>query len=323
MTDAIRTGDGLISIGAFAARVRLSAKALRLYDRLGLLTPAYVDPATGYRYYRREQVERARTIVHLRHLDMPLAVVAEVVALMDGDGAAAAERVRAYWAGVEARLAGQRALVDFLRARLGGRSSPMNERYTVETAEAPGGTVLSLKRHVLLGELPDWIGGTLDRLERVAAEECGGVAAAPFVAYHAEVSQESDGPAEVCVPVRDAEAARAWAARHGKGVTVREEPSRRLAFTRITKAEVAQPMILNAFEAVERWVGERDLRVAGPCREVYFADWPAAGPTDPVCDVAYPVEVVSEAAVGGVSEAAVAYPAEDPTRAPAGNAVEA
>ncbi|WP_108951728.1 MerR family transcriptional regulator [Streptomyces fragilis] len=285
--------DELISIGVFAARVRLSAKALRLYDRLGLLPPAYVDPVSGYRYYRPEQVERARTIVHLRHLDMPLAEVAEVVALMGRDGPAAAERVGAYWADVEARLAGQRALVDFLRARLDGRTSLMSERYTTETADVPGCTVLSLKRHVLVGELPAWIGTTLDRLHAVAAEECGGVAAAPFVVYHSEVSQESDGPAEVCVPVRDARAAREWAARHGNGVGVREEPARRLAYTRITKAEVAQPMILNAFEAVERWITERDLRVAGPCREVYFADWAAAGPTDPVCDVAYPVRTPS------------------------------
>lgn len=287
--------DGLLSIGVFAARVRLSAKALRLYDRLGLLAPAYVDPASGYRFYRPEQVERARTIVHLRHLDMPLAEVAEVVGLMDRDGPAAAARVGAYWAGVEARLAGQRALVDFLRARLDGRTSLMSERYTTETADVPGCTVLTLRRHVLVEELPAWIGAALDRLHAVAAEECGGVAAAPFVVYHAEVSQESDGPAEVCVPVRDAEAARAWAARHGKGgVGVREEPARRLAYTRITKAEVAQPMILNAFRAVERWISERELRVCGPCREVYFADWPTAGPTDPVCDVAYPVAPVAE-----------------------------
>ena len=37
----------LLTIGAFAARARLSAKALRLYDRLGLLAPAHVDEATG------------------------------------------------------------------------------------------------------------------------------------------------------------------------------------------------------------------------------------------------------------------------------------
>jgi DNA-binding transcriptional MerR regulator len=35
--------DRLLSIGVFARRSRLSMKALRLYDRRGLLTPADVD----------------------------------------------------------------------------------------------------------------------------------------------------------------------------------------------------------------------------------------------------------------------------------------
>lgn len=102
---------------------------------------------------------------------------------------------------------------------------------------------------------------------------------------------ESDGPAEACVPVADAAAARAWAAERGRarGTTVRVEPAMRLARTRITKAQVAHPQILAAFEAVEEWMRERGLTYAGPCREIYFADWDAAGPEDPVCDVAFPV----------------------------------
>jgi hypothetical protein len=43
-------------------RARLSARALRLYDRLGLLTPARVDEAGGNRRYRAGQVERARPV---------------------------------------------------------------------------------------------------------------------------------------------------------------------------------------------------------------------------------------------------------------------
>jgi len=39
----------LLTIGAFARASRLSPKALRLYDELGLLRPAEVDPASGYR----------------------------------------------------------------------------------------------------------------------------------------------------------------------------------------------------------------------------------------------------------------------------------
>jgi hypothetical protein len=37
------------------------AKALRLYDELGLLRPAYVDPDNGYRHYDVSQLEEART----------------------------------------------------------------------------------------------------------------------------------------------------------------------------------------------------------------------------------------------------------------------
>jgi DNA-binding transcriptional MerR regulator len=40
-----------MSIGEFAGRSRLSAKALRLYDELRLLPPARVDPDSGHRWY--------------------------------------------------------------------------------------------------------------------------------------------------------------------------------------------------------------------------------------------------------------------------------
>ena len=279
--------EELLTIGAFATRARLSAKALRLYDRLGLLVPAHVDELSGYRYYRAEQVERARLVALLRQLDMPLARIAELV---EADGTEAADRLAAYWAGVEARIAGQRTLAEYLRGRLSGRSSEMYGKFVVETVDVPERVVITQSRHTLQDELPAWIDASLDRLVP-AADECGGVAAAPYVVYHSEVSMESDGPAETCVPVADEAAAREWAERHGRSwdTKVRVEPAVRLAYTRITKAQVAAPQIGAAFEAVEQWIAARGLRQAGPCREVYFADWAAAGPEDAVCDVAFPV----------------------------------
>ncbi|CAL9507083.1 MerR family transcriptional regulator [Streptomyces sp. enrichment culture] len=280
--------EELLSIGAFAARARLSAKALRLYDRLGLLAPARVDDLTGYRYYRAGQVERARLVALLRQLDMPLARIAEVVDA--GDGGLAAERLAAYWADVETRVAGQRTLAEYLRGRLSGRSSEMYGKFEVDTVDMPEQVLITETRHTLADELPAWIGAALSRLEE-AAHGCGGVTGAPFVVYHAEVSEESDGPAEACVPVADEAAARRWAERAGaaRGARVRVEPAHRLARTRITKAQVAHPQILAAFEAVEEWMAAEGLSAAGPCRETYFADWDAAGPQDPVCDVAFPV----------------------------------
>jgi DNA-binding transcriptional MerR regulator len=279
--------EELLTIGAFAARARLSPKALRLYDRLGLLAPAHVDEASGYRYYRAGQVERARLVAMLRQLDMPLALIAEVV---EAEGAEAAGRLAAYWADVEERIAGQRTLAEYLRGRLSGRSSEMYGKFVVETVDVPQQVLITETRHVLANELPAWIPASLGRLEE-AARECGGVAGAPFVVYHAAVNMESDGPAESCVPVADEAAARAWAGARGRAreTRVRVESARRLAYTRITKAQVAHPQILAAFEAVEAWMAERGLEYAGPCREVYFAEWDAAGPDDLVCDVAFPV----------------------------------
>ncbi|MER6182456.1 MerR family transcriptional regulator [Streptomyces sp. NPDC001652] len=287
MTEDEPVTDELLTIGAFAARARLSAKALRLYDRLGLLAPAQVDEASGYRYYRAGQVERARLVALLRQLDMPLARIAEVV---EAGGAAGADVLAAYWADVEARVAGQRTLAEYLRGRLSGRSSEMYGKFVVETVQLPEQVVITEKRHTLADELPAWIGASLGRLER-ASRECGGVTAAPFVVYYSEVSMESDGPAESCVPVADEAAARAWAAEHGRAweTQVRVEPAQRFAYTRITKAQVAHPQILAAFEAVEEWITSQGLEQSGPCREIYFADWDAAGPDDAVCDVAFPV----------------------------------
>ncbi|MGW7069914.1 MerR family transcriptional regulator [Streptomyces sp. NPDC054855] len=287
--DAPAGGEPLLTIGEFAARARLSPKALRLYDRLGLLAPAHVDAFTGYRRYRAAQVEHARTVVLLRRLGMPLADITATVRL-DGDEAERA--VAAYWAGVEERHAEQRTLVGYLRGRLAGRGSEMyGKDFDVKTVDVPEQYVICESRHLLAEELPAWIGAATGRLEEAAESECGGVANSPFVVYHAEVTQDSDGPAEACVPVRDAAAARAWAAKAGlrRGAGFRVEPAHRIACTRITKAQVSYPQILGAFEAVEAWVAREGLKVAGACREIYFVEWDSAGPEDQVCDVAFPV----------------------------------
>lgn len=70
----------LIPIGAFARRSGLTASALRFYDDSGLLRPANVDAASGYRYYHADQLERAVAVRRLRGLEMPLPVVENVLA---------------------------------------------------------------------------------------------------------------------------------------------------------------------------------------------------------------------------------------------------
>ncbi|WP_246080145.1 MerR family transcriptional regulator [Nonomuraea mesophila] len=114
----------LLTIGAFARAVRLSPKALRLYDQLGLLRPAAVDGESGYRFYDPAQLERARLIASLRRLGMPLARIRQVC---DLPGPAAAEEIAAYWQQVLTETAARGELATFLVDYLSGRGSTVEE----------------------------------------------------------------------------------------------------------------------------------------------------------------------------------------------------
>ena len=74
--------ERLLTIGEFARRSGLTPKALRHYDRIGVLKPAAVDTDTGYRRYAEEQVAPARVISILRSVDVPLEQVR--TAISDG-----------------------------------------------------------------------------------------------------------------------------------------------------------------------------------------------------------------------------------------------
>ncbi|HTJ67087.1 MAG TPA: MerR family transcriptional regulator [Actinospica sp.] len=116
---------GLLAIGAFARRSRLSIKALRLYDESGLLRPAWTDPESGYRYYEPGQLERARLVAWLRRVGMPLAGIRRVCDLSETDRAAAASEIREFWSRVSADVAARGELVDFLVEQLSGKDDAM------------------------------------------------------------------------------------------------------------------------------------------------------------------------------------------------------
>ena len=77
--------EGLLRIGEVARLVNLSVGTLRHYEQMGLLEPARIDPASGYRYYGSRQLSTLNTISHLRVLDLPLAQIREFVTTRDVD----------------------------------------------------------------------------------------------------------------------------------------------------------------------------------------------------------------------------------------------
>lgn len=114
----------LMTSGEFARASRLSPKALRLYDELGLISPAEVDPASGYRRYAPAQLEQARLVAWLRRLGMPLARIRSVSSMPRIEAAA---DLAAYWRQVEAETSARQDLATFLIGYLSGRGTSMSE----------------------------------------------------------------------------------------------------------------------------------------------------------------------------------------------------
>jgi DNA-binding transcriptional MerR regulator len=85
-----------LKIGEFSRLARVSVKALRLYDQLGLLRPARTDALTGYRYYSSEQLPRLNAVLALKELGFSLEQVQVLL-----DEGSSLERARD--AGAEAR----------------------------------------------------------------------------------------------------------------------------------------------------------------------------------------------------------------------------
>ncbi len=69
----------MFSIGEFARHGRISVRMLRHYDAMGLLQPAYVDPATAYRFYQARQLSDLNRIIALKDLGFTLEQVRAIL----------------------------------------------------------------------------------------------------------------------------------------------------------------------------------------------------------------------------------------------------
>ncbi|MCI5941952.1 helix-turn-helix domain-containing protein [Lactobacillus sp. AN1001] len=70
-----------LSIGEMSKLSNVSIQTLRYYDQIGLFKPAFVDNSSGYRYYNIDQLFYLDIVKYLRHLELPLKQIKQIVAL--------------------------------------------------------------------------------------------------------------------------------------------------------------------------------------------------------------------------------------------------
>jgi DNA-binding transcriptional MerR regulator len=246
----------LLTIGAVAQAAQLSIKALRIYAELGLLTPSYIDPDSGYRYYHANQLYAARLIRMLRQIDMPLPTIRRVLTAAPAD---AEQLVWTYWQTMVARAAQARELVQDVMAYL-RQEATMTFDIGVRTITSQ--PIISITKRITVDQLIPHFQVSLKTLYTVVAAQGGIVVGVPFGIFHGSVNSEDDGPNELCVPVQRALVSEAE-------VVARELADEQVASVIMYGDQCLYPACLASYDAVYDWISQHGYSVAGSPRVIY------------------------------------------------------
>ena len=251
----------LLSIGTFAEMTRLSIKALRLYDQLDLLKPRHVDPQSGYRYYEPDQLSSARMIRSMRDMDMPLATIRRVLAVLPVSQAQAELLVREYLKMRERQFEQIRQQARQFTQQLKPEANKMS--LEVEVKEIPTQQIISITRHHKVNGLSEQIQKDCDVLFTLAAEQSVAPIDAPFGIYHGPINEQEDGPVEICVAVNGNVEGR-------DNIEVKQLDGGKAACVLITGEQCHYPELLAAYDAAADWIQKNGYETVGPPREVWY-----------------------------------------------------
>jgi DNA-binding transcriptional MerR regulator/effector-binding domain-containing protein len=248
--------NNILTIGDFSRITHLSIKTLRHYHQVGLLEPADVDPGTGYRHYRVEQIPTAQIIQRFRNLNMPVEEVKAVLAAPDLGTRNAL--ITAHLSRLESELEQTRKLVTSLRNLLEPSVAPIS----VEHRTVPATPAVGIHEVIDLSDLWFWYHGALGELHATVTAQ----GLQPFGPggglFSSELFQYERGEATVFVPVASA-----------------VQPVGRVSPLVVPAAELAVTVhngphtdIDVTYGALGAYVSANALTVEGPVREYYPID---------------------------------------------------
>jgi DNA-binding transcriptional MerR regulator len=242
-----------VSIGDFSVMVHLSRKALRHYHELGILEPAHIDDATGYRFYDTSQVDQAQLIRRFRSLELS---IPDIKALLSTDDAKARTTIITnHLRRMEEQLAQTSNAVAELRELL----EPMKPHPRVELRHEAATAVWSVRAVVDSAGIDRWFTASMHELEIALTTSrthpdgpLGGV-------YDRELFIEGHGKATLFVPVGSS-----------------TPPSKTVHAETIPSAEVAVLTHTGSDSGIDRtygmlgaYVHEHLISHEGPIREHY------------------------------------------------------
>ena len=265
-----------LSIGDFSRMTYLSVKALRHYHDIGVLEPAEIDPASGYRFYLPSQVGLAQMIRRLRDLGMPLEEVRTILQAPDLE--TRDKTLVAHLQRMEEQLAQTQQTVASLRTLLQQQPEPLK----VDRCTIPATPALAITERVAAADAVAWWMESFSLLHRVLSSYGAPRGGPDGAMFPAEFFEDEEGEVTAFVPVSSgssgglpARVQQIVVPEISAAVTVHDGPFSDLDRT---------------YGALGTWVLERAAGADGPIREYYL---PTGDPDDLLAhttEVCWPVQ---------------------------------
>ena len=154
---------------------------------------------------------------------------------------------------------------------------------TVEATTQPDRHLLSITRHVYIGQLHDHLRESYEQIAALITETGVDQDGKPVAIYHGHVNEENNGPVEVGIPVKSVPAIRG-------DIQSGTLDGGSVAYTTLTLRQAHFPEILGYYDAVYEWIEENGNQIAGSPREVYVTRPmdKEAGMDQPFLEIAWP-----------------------------------
>ena len=271
----------MIRIGDFSKLSRVSIKALRLYDEMGLLKPVDVDRFTGYRYYEFDQLPRLYRILALKDLGFSLE---EIGRLLEAELSTEQMRGMLKLRQMEIRQRVEEETARLERVELWLRQIEQEDsmsRYDVVIKKIEPMRVAAVRG--VVPTPPDqrslW-DVLMDYLQQKNARMIG----PPMAIYHDPEFKERDWDIEVVMPITDTLSSE-------QRVQVYDLPGAEKMACVVHTGSFAT--IGAAYDALARWIDQNGYQIVGPGRELNLRLPDTLGDQhDPntVNELQYPVE---------------------------------
>ncbi len=259
-----------IPISRFSIITRISPKALRYYDRLGMLVPAARDSLTGYRYYTADQLERGVRIKTLCTLGFGLE---EIASFLDAESRGNGAVVGALMAEKLSKTRKEIARLQWIEELLTNKNVELIKMALSEpvTKDVPALRVVSKRDRGSYGEtIGRLIGELCDVVIRPENQRNLVKVSGPVMAiYHDQECKENDADIEVALPITGRIEVDA-------GMEVKNLPAIRvLAVVHKGSYETLHVTYKELFD----YMMKNGMEFSAPSRELYLND-PCKTPTD-------------------------------------------